>query len=112
MPRIRQAAASAGRPSPRVIVGLPVWLTDAPDEARATSGAQHGRRRHHAFLSSDAGGRGCRRPHRHRLVGDEAAIQAGLARLEHSGVTELLANVAGPPEEQVRTRAFLASLVP
>src|SRR5580700_448206 len=35
VPRIRQAAASAGRPAPRVIVGLPVCLTDAPDEARA-----------------------------------------------------------------------------
>jgi len=112
VPRIRQAAASAGRPSPRVIAGLPVWLTDSPDEARtklapSMAGAAT-MPSYRAMLASEGVGD----PTEIALVGNQATIQAGLARLEDSGVTELLANLAGPPEEQVRTRAFLASLIP
>ncbi|HEX7132250.1 MAG TPA: LLM class flavin-dependent oxidoreductase, partial [Iamia sp.] len=39
-PRIRAAAADAGRPAPRVVAGLPVAVHDDEDEARATAAEQ------------------------------------------------------------------------
>ena len=37
VPRIRDAAAAAGRPTPRVVVGLPIAVTRAVDAARASA---------------------------------------------------------------------------
>src|SRR5574341_2645230 len=37
VPRITQAAREAGRPSPRIVAGLPIAVTNKPDAARATA---------------------------------------------------------------------------
>ncbi len=43
------------------------------------------------------------------LVGDEATVSERVAGLAAAGMTELCANVVGAPEEQDRTRRFLAA---
>jgi len=112
VPRIRQVAASAGRPSPRVIAGLPVCLTDSPEDARARlrpgMGGAASMPSYRRMLAAEGAGD----PTEIALVGGEADLEAGLARLEQSGATELLANIVGTADEQARTRAFLASLRP
>ena len=42
VPRITAAAASAGRPAPRVVAGLPVAVHDDVDEAREAAAQQYG----------------------------------------------------------------------
>jgi len=110
VPRIRQAASSAGRPAPRVIAGLPVCLTASPEEARARLAPSMAGAATMPSYRRMLAVEGASDPTEIALVGDEAALEAGVARLEHSGATELLANVVGTADEQARTRAFLASL--
>ena len=71
MPTIRQAAADAGRPDPRVVVGLPVCVTERPRR-----GPGEGRRRcspiyghlpsYRAMLDREGAGGPCRRGHDRR----------------------------------------------
>ena len=109
VPRITAAATAAGRPSPEIVAGLAVCLTDDPDDARsrirpALAGA--------ATMPSYrrmVAAEGLDDPARMALVGDEAVLDARLAALEAAGATELMANVVGTDAERARTRAFLAS---
>jgi hypothetical protein len=44
------------------------------------------------------------------LIGDEDEVRSRIDSLEQAGMTELLANVLGDPDERSRTRAFLAKV--
>jgi hypothetical protein len=44
------------------------------------------------------------------LIGNEDAVATRIDALGKAGMTELLANVLGDPDERARTRAFLTSL--
>ncbi|MGE3835462.1 MAG: TIGR03564 family F420-dependent LLM class oxidoreductase [Acidimicrobiia bacterium] len=113
-PRIRAAAAEAGRPGPRIVAGLPVAVHDDPDEARAGLLAQVG------FYESlpnyrrllDLGGAAslvdaC-------AVGDEAAVTAHLRSLVDAGATDVWASVVrvgdDPSGSVARTHALLRDL--
>jgi 5,10-methylenetetrahydromethanopterin reductase len=105
-------AAARGRPRPRVVVGLPVCLTDDPDAAReraATALAFYGVvPSYRAVLDrEDAAGVADV-----ALIGDERELRAQIARLAAAGATELLANPSGvaTAEEYDRTVAFLGAL--
>jgi len=43
VPRMNRAADSADRPSPRICVGMPLAVTDNPQEARAQAAKTYGR---------------------------------------------------------------------
>ena len=43
------------------------------------------------------------------LIGDENAVAERIDGFGSAGMTELLANVLGDPDERARTRAFLAA---
>jgi F420-dependent oxidoreductase-like protein len=109
VPGLRRAAEAAERPSPRVIAGLPVCVTDDVAGARdrfrpALLGAM--------ALPSYArmmAREGFDDPAELGLVGDEAAVSERIEQLAVIGVTELLANVVGSPEEQARTIAHLGT---
>jgi hypothetical protein len=45
------------------------------------------------------------------LVGDEAAVRAGIERMAGTGVTDLAAAPFGEPEDQERTLRLLADVV-
>jgi 5,10-methylenetetrahydromethanopterin reductase len=110
VPRLTEAARWAERPQPRVVVGLPVCVTDDVDDARdriddALAGPSQ-LASYRRMLEAE----GVTRPVDIALVGDEDAVADLVAKLELAGATELLASVQGSPEEQARTRRFLGQL--
>jgi F420-dependent oxidoreductase-like protein len=114
VPRIGKAAADAGRPSPRIIAGLPVAVHDDVDEARAVAAKQfvvygqlpnYQRILEHGDVASPADA---------AIVGDEAAVAEQLQGLIAAGATDVWAaafpvgdDAAGSRQ---RTRALLREL--
>jgi 5,10-methylenetetrahydromethanopterin reductase len=111
VPAIGEAAAAAGRPSPRVVCLLPVCVTDDPDGARARANrvlAIYGQLpSYRAMLDRE----GAAQPGDVVLAGDEDAVAAQIGALEEAGVTDFVAVEYSHGEDQVRTRALLKSLV-
>jgi 5,10-methylenetetrahydromethanopterin reductase len=113
VPRIREAAAAAGRPAPRVVVGLPVAVTRDVAAARASAarGFQiYGMLPSYRAMLDREGAEG---PADVALVGDESAVGAALERLAEAGATDFLAipfRVEGDPDAVARTRTLLAKL--
>ncbi len=121
LPRITKAAATAGRPAPRIVAGVPVALCPPSevDAARASANLMLG----HAEYS----------PNYQRLLeqgdatdvgdilaaGDESAVADRLRGFRDAGATDLAVRVlplgrdrAARIESKQRTEAFLASLCP
>jgi alkanesulfonate monooxygenase SsuD/methylene tetrahydromethanopterin reductase-like flavin-dependent oxidoreductase (luciferase family) len=110
VPSVSAAAAAADRPPPRVIVGLPVCVTDDVSGARRRLGeAMVGPVRMPSYARMLAA-EGVAEPVDIALVGDEGEVASRIAALAAAGATELLANVQGDPDEQARTRAHLGRL--
>jgi len=111
VPAISQAAAQAGRPSPRVVCMLPVCVTDDPDSARARANrllAIYGQLpSYRAMLDRE----GAANPGDVALAGDEKAVAAQVEGLQQAGVTDFVAAEYSRGDEQVRTRALLKSLM-
>lgn len=110
VPALRDASARAGRGEPRVIVGLPVCVTDDVASARERVGATMSGAMHMRSYQRMVAAEGVSEPVDIALVGDEAAVRARIDELATAGATELLANETGTPEERQRTRRLLASL--
>lgn len=112
VPSIQKAAADAGRPTPRVAVGLPVCVTD--DEAGARERAAemfqvYGMLPSYRAMLDREGAAG---PADVAIVGDEATVAAGIRRVAEAGATDFsAAEFAVDPEERRRTRELLRSLL-
>jgi F420-dependent oxidoreductase-like protein len=110
VPAITTAAERAGRHAPRVVAILPVALTGAAGAARASLDelfAWYGTLPAFRPMFECEGVSG---PGELALVGDEAALDAGLARFEAAGATDLVVNLIDvEPGCAERTLAFLAS---
>lgn len=110
-PRIRSAAADAGRPEPRVVAGLPIVLTNDPDGARtkiADALQIYGQLPSYRAMLDREGAAG---PADVAIVGDEAALRSGIDELRDAGVTDFDAAVMPIEEDAIpRTTEFLASL--
>jgi F420-dependent oxidoreductase-like protein len=109
VPTITGAAEAAGRPAPRVGVGLPVCVTDdvaAAREGAAKLYAVYGTLPSYRAMLDREGVEG---PQDVAVVGDEATVGAALDNLAAIGATDFVANIFGSPEERDRTRAFLKS---
>ena len=110
-PRIRDAAAKAGRPAPRIVAGAPVCVTDDVAAARAfaaeklrTYGALPAYR---AMLERE----GVAGPAELLVAGSEAKVRDSLAAYAAAGATDLRAGaLCATPAETERTRALLAGL--
>ena len=120
-PRINSAATDAGRPTPRIVAGVPVTLCSNADvdNARAYASEVLG----HAHFSpnyvrllehGDAADVGDT-----MAAGDEQAVLARLLRYRDAGVTDLAirivplgADASARTESRTRTEQFLASLCP
>ena len=115
VPRITAAAAGAGRPAPRIVVGLPVAVHDDVDEAREAAARQYGfygnlpnyaRVLAHGGLEQSADA--C-------IVGDEAAVAGQLRALVAAGATDVWAAIFPVGDDRAasraRTRALLEQLV-
>lgn len=114
-PTVRKAAAAAGRPEPRVVVGLPVAVTDDEAAGRETAArdfAVYGTLPNYRRVLA-AGG--ISSPAEAAIVGTEDVVGDAIAALFAAGATEVW---AAPfpvgddrPGSRRRTRALLRELV-
>ncbi len=110
VPRISDAAAAAGRPRPRVVVGLPVAVTSEVAAARTSAAKQfavYGTLPSYRAMLDREGVAG---PADIVIAGDESAVGEALQRLGEAGATDLLAipiPVSGDRDAVERTRALL-----
>lgn len=112
VPGVRAGAERAGRPAPRVVVGLPVCVTDDAERARRYAAEKLGRYgglpSYRAMLDRE----GAKGPEDICLIGDERRVRDGIAALADAGATELRATELEPSlEDRRRTRALLKSLL-
>jgi F420-dependent oxidoreductase-like protein len=109
-PSIRKAAEAAGKPAPRIAVGLPVSVTADADAARQAANkafAVYGQLpSYRAMLDKE----GAAQPGDVAIVGDEDTVRAGIQRVFDAGGTEFSAAVFGSREEVDRTRGLLKKL--
>jgi F420-dependent oxidoreductase-like protein len=113
-PTLRDAAAGAGRPAPRIVCGLPVAVTDDVDAARETAARQfavYGMLPNYQRVLA-AGG--ISSPAEAALVGDEDAVGSAIAVLFAAGVTDLWTAPFPVGDDRrasrARTRALLKDL--
>jgi F420-dependent oxidoreductase-like protein len=111
VPALTEAATKAGRPAPRVVVGLPVCVTDDVDAVRSRGDrvfAMYGQLpAYRAMLDRE----GLAGPGEVIVAGDEAAVRDQLEALRAGGATDLVASPFGSADETARTRALLAAWV-
>jgi F420-dependent oxidoreductase-like protein len=110
VPTITAAADAAQRPRPRVVVGLPIALTDDADAAREQLARQvalyNSLPSYRAMLDHEGVGG----PADIAILGDEKTLDAELARLEDAGATEFAAQVVSVgPGSTARTITYLAN---
>ena len=114
VPRITAAASAAGRPDPRVVVGLPVAVVDDVATARERAGKLFA-----AYESIPTYQRILDRgdatsPVDVAVIGTEAQVRERLARFAGVGATDLCASVLGLGDDRdasrLRTLDVLASL--
>jgi 5,10-methylenetetrahydromethanopterin reductase len=110
-PRLNDAAARAGRTSPRILAGVPVCVTDSPDRSRSFAAEQL---RMYGLLPAYRATierEGLDGPEGLLAAGSEAAVREQLAAFEAAGATDLRVNTLCPTaEETERTRTFLGAL--
>lgn len=107
-PAITAAADEAGRPAPRIVCSLPVWVTDEPGPAKQFVGAilkdYAALPSYRAMLDVE----GVQGIESISLIGDEERITEQLDRLAAAGSTDFTAVVlGGNPDEITRTREVL-----
>lgn len=108
VPTIRAAARDAGRPEPRIVASLPLALARDPGAARESASRLfqiYGTLpSYRAMLDRE----GAAQPGDVAIVGDEAALEDGLRRLEEAGVTHFAASLFDAEEgASQRTREWL-----
>ena len=92
-PKLRAAAAAAGRPAPRIVAGLPVAVHDDVPEARAAASASSSM---YAQMENytrilEIGGAGT--PADAAIVGNESSVTSQLQSLLDAGATDIWAAV-------------------
>ncbi|MET0189573.1 MAG: TIGR03564 family F420-dependent LLM class oxidoreductase [Pseudonocardia sediminis] len=110
VPALTAAASGAGRPAPRVVVGIPVAVSDDPARVRRDIASEYAALAalpsYRATLErdghGDAGGMA--------VTGDEQAIADGLARYADLGATDVNVSLVGTPAERERTLRLLGEL--
>jgi alkanesulfonate monooxygenase SsuD/methylene tetrahydromethanopterin reductase-like flavin-dependent oxidoreductase (luciferase family) len=114
-PGITAAARDAGRPAPRIVVGLPIAVCDDPAVAKAAAAgafAVYGGLPNYRRMLDKEGAAG---PADVAIVGDEAEVERQLRVVANTGATDFLAAVfpagADARASLARTRALLQSLV-
>ena len=115
VPRMQAAAQSAGRTEPRVIVGLPIAVTDNPNGARDSAAKvfeRYGQLTNYRRLLDIEGVEG---PSEVAVIGNEAQVEQQLRGFASAGATEFMASILpvdqDAEESAARTGSLLGSLV-
>lgn len=110
VPTIRAAAEGAGRPEPRVVVALPICVTeDEADARRRASGefAVYGMLPSYRAMLDREGMAG---PEDLAFVGSADAVATRIAEVDGAGASTLVAAEFGTPDEKAATRELLKAL--
>jgi F420-dependent oxidoreductase-like protein len=110
---LREASASAGRPFPRLAVGLPIAVCRDRVAARATAARWLAQSSALPSYQGVLARGGAAAPEDVAILGDEAEVRAQLARLAALGVSDFNAVCVPLPEEPdslERTHALLADV--
>jgi len=111
VPRIREAADGAGRPSPRILAGLPVCVTDDPERARAFAAKRlmvYGQLPAYQAMLEREGVSG---PEGILAVGSEDEVRDRFFGYAEAGATDLrVSDLCASPEESERTRELLRQM--
>jgi F420-dependent oxidoreductase-like protein len=111
VPVITKAAEAAGRPAPRVGVGLPVCVTSDVAGARERAAKLfeiYGTLPSYRAMLDREGADG---PADIAFIGDEGAVRPKVEQLASIGATDFVANIFGSSEERERTRELLRSVL-
>jgi F420-dependent oxidoreductase-like protein len=115
VPRIRAAAAAAGRSAPRIVVGLPVAVHDDVQEAHDEAARQYGLYGELPNYARILRFGGLERSADACIVGNEDSVAKQLRALIEGGATDVWAAIfpvgADRKASRARTRALLETLV-
>ncbi|MHB8430343.1 MAG: TIGR03564 family F420-dependent LLM class oxidoreductase [Acidimicrobiales bacterium] len=111
IPSITTAAADAGRPAPRIGVGLPVCVTDDPVAARSLAAEVFSIYGHLPSYRAMLDREGAGGPADVALVGTTTEVQSQVRRLAELGVTDFLAAPFGSGGEVAASLAALAEMI-
>ena len=113
-PRIHKAASDAGRPEPRIVVGLPVAVHDDVTEARSAAAEQfviYGQLPNYQRILERGG---VSSPAEAAIIGNETSVAAQIESLFKAGATDLWAAPFPVGDDRstsrARTRALLKEL--
>jgi F420-dependent oxidoreductase-like protein len=110
-PRITEAAAAAGRPAPRIVVGLPVAVHDDVAEARGVAAEQfsvYGTLPNYRRILDHGGAAG---PAEAAVVGDEAAVTEQIEALFEAGATDVWAAPFAVGDDKAASRSRTRELL-
>lgn len=110
VPSLTKAASNAGRPDPRVVVGLPVCVDSDAAAAREAAGRSfqmYGQLPSYRAMLDREGAEG---PADVAIVGDDEAVAAQVRALAELGTTDFLGAPFGSADQRTRTLELLASL--
>lgn len=112
IPTISAAAEAAGRPPPRVVAGLPLAITDHPDDAIASAAKLLGFYKELPSYKAMLDREGVEGPADLALVGSEEQVADMLEQIAGSGVTDFAAATIPTRnvDDRERTREFLRGL--
>ncbi len=116
LPQVQRAAASAGRPPPRVVASVPVAVWDDREQAKRTADHVFSRYTGLTNYQRQFEREGVATPGEIAIVGDEPSVTQQLRAYAAIGVTELWPAtfpVGSDPQASLRrTRELLRSLAP
>ncbi|MFJ8958631.1 TIGR03564 family F420-dependent LLM class oxidoreductase [Lentzea sp. NPDC102401] len=101
---------AAGGRAPRIVAGLPVCVTNTPDDVRARIAEQFALAAQVPEYRATLDREGAAGPQDVAIVGTETQVTQALDRLRDAGVTEFMAAPYGTADEQNRTIDLLAGL--
>jgi alkanesulfonate monooxygenase SsuD/methylene tetrahydromethanopterin reductase-like flavin-dependent oxidoreductase (luciferase family) len=110
VPSITRAAEDAGRPAPRVAVGLPVAVTTDVERARETADrtfALYGQLPSYRAMLDREGAEG---PAHVAIVGDEESVANQIRAVADAGATDFSAAPFGSADEIRQTIGLIATL--
>jgi F420-dependent oxidoreductase-like protein len=112
VPTLSEAAAAAGRPSPEVVVGVPVCVT--PDVAAARERAQRSFHMYGTLPSYRAmlDREGYGGPGDIAIIGDADTVSEKILSFAELGTTTFAASEFGSRDERAATREALVNLLP
>jgi F420-dependent oxidoreductase-like protein len=111
VPRINASAAAAGRPAPRVVVGLPVAVVSNLDRARERATRLFSVYEAIPTYQRILGRGAASSPVDVAVIGTEAQVRERLRRFEDAGATDLCASVLGLDDDREASRRATLDLL-